>query len=207
MYTETMLSEPSQNENTTRQISNIIIRGSAPVIICYGETPPEYTGEMLTYIDTPPQYEGPLYAGPLYARPLHEKQVSIVKIKSKPIKTNPKNTENNLSNRKGKCCYSKESDDSRCCGVCYCLCPTNPTKERCECCPNTFCDFWKSGYIQTTDGPVREEDSCRECECDDCFCTLCCFPIKFPIFFPCCLGSVFNNSMNKLCGSNRNYLF
>ena len=205
MLSGSMLNESNENENTFREISNII-RGSAPVIICYGETPPEYAGEIISYIDTPPKYEGPLYAGPLYAEPPYQEQVNIVRIKSKPIKTN-KNPKNHLSIRKGKCCYSKESDDSRCCGVCYCLYPTNPTEERCECCPNTFCDFWKSGYIQTTDGPLREEDSCSECECDDCFCTLCCFPIKFPIFFPCCLGSVFNDGINKLCRSNRNYLF
>ena len=119
-----------------------------------------------------------------------------------------KNTEDALSNRKGKWCYSAESRESRCCGACYWLCHPNPHKEPCECCPNTFCDFWKSGYIQTTGGyGTYEEDRCEECECDDCFWTTVCFPCKVPLFVPCFLGSLFNEGINKVCGSNRNYLF
>ena len=130
-----------------------------PIIIFYNqETPPEYDCELI--IDKPPRYENP---------------VSIGATKNDAIK-------------KGKCCYSKESDDSRCLGACYWLCSTENVEDQCNCCPNNFCEFWKSGYIQTNDGHVKnEETSCDECECDDCFCTTVCFPLKFSIFFPCFL--------------------
>jgi hypothetical protein len=219
MYTETMLTESTQNKNNIRQITNIN-NDSMPVIIYYGETPPEYSGEILTYIDTPPKYEKVLNieeqikAEQIKAEQIKAEQIKAKPIKAKPIKqksikSKPKNTEEDdtLSKRKGKCCYSKESDDSRCCGACYWLCTSNTYKERCECCPNTFCEFWKSGYIQTRDGPVRDQDRCDVFECDDCLCTAICFPFKISLFFPCFLGSVFNNSINNLCGSNRNYLF
>jgi hypothetical protein len=148
------------------------------------DTPPAYNVEMITYIDTPPKYEEP-------------KNIEST-IKKNNIKNN--------SNRKGACCYSAESDDSRCCGACYWLCPSSADEEQNNCCPTTFCDYWKSGYIQTTDGTLIQEERCDECECDDCFWTTMCLPCKFPIFFPCFLGSVFNGCMNKICGSERNYL-
>jgi len=222
MHIETTRIQSDQNNNTIRQLSNII-RGPGPIIICYGENPPEYEGEIITYIDTPPKYEEPQSIVGVTQNVSNKDIINVVTINSTTInsttinstpkktklklKAKQKNTENSISNRKGKCCYSKESDESRCCGVCYWLCRSNPTKERCECCPNTFCDYWKSGYIQTTEGFVRDEDRCRDCECDDCFCTVICFPFKFPVFFPCFLGSLFNEGINKLCGSNRNYLF
>ena len=211
MNINSTMPESTENKNNVREITNI---NKAPthVIIYYGETPPEYEVEMLTYIDTPPKYEGSSYERAPYdavtiePKPKIEPKSKIEpKPKSKASPTpKPKNT---LSNRKGTCCYSRESDESRCCGACYWLCPPNPKKERCECCPNTFCDYWKSGYIQTTQGGTRDEDSCHECECDDCFCTTICLPFKFPVFFPCFLGSLFNNCINELCVSNRNYLF
>lgn len=160
--------------------------------------------EMLTYIDTTTNYEEPLSFESLTNNVNYKDEISSIPINSK---TKQQNTENSLSKRKGMCCYSKESDDSRCCGACYLLCPSNNVKEQFNCCLNTFCDFWKSGYIQTTDGVVREEDRCSQCECDDCFCTTVCFPLKFPLFFTCFLGSVFNECINKICGSQRNYLF
>lgn len=185
----------------TNQIPDIN-KAPMPVLIYYGETPPEYEREVLTYIDTPPNYEEPIIIVSTINKDCKKVNKKIVKKQKKT-----KITEDNLFERKGKCCYSKESDDSRCCGVCYWLCTSNTHKERCECCPNTFCDYWKSGYIQTTEGSVNKEDSCREFECDDCFCTVICFPFKFPVFFPCFLGSLFNEGVNKLCESNRNYLF
>jgi hypothetical protein len=104
-------------------------------------------------------------------------------------------------------CYSPESDDSRCCGACYYGCPKKSINDRCECCPNSFCDYWQSGYVQTIDGPLRKEEQCDECECDDCFCTTLCLPFKFPMFFPCFLGALCNGAINKMAGSYRNYLF
>ena len=202
------LSESTQNKNNNNAIQQMssIIRGTAPVIIYYGDSPPEYEGEMLTYIDTPPKYEEPLSIGSVRNN-VSNKEKIIVGILSSKQKQKQQNTEDSLSKRKGMCCYSKESDDSRCCGACYLICPSKSVEEQCNCCPNNFCEFWKSCYIQTTEGSVREKDKCRECECDDCFWTTVCFPCKFSLFFPCFLGSVFNECINKLCGSQRNYLF
>jgi hypothetical protein len=124
--------------------------------------------------------------------------------------TNDQLTDNILITRKNTflCCYSKESIDSRCCGTCYHLCPSKTVDDQCNLCTNTFCDYWTSGYIQSNDGyGKRNEDSCDDLKCDDCFCTTVCFPIKFPIFLPCFIGSLFNECVNALCGSNRNYLF
>lgn len=195
---ESMDNENTLNKNAIRQITGIN-KFPIPIITCYGDTPTEYECEMLTYIDTPPKYENPLSIG----------GVTNNLINKEPIKSNPKKTEDSISYRKGKCCYSTESIESRCCGACYWLCHPNPHKKPCECCPNTFCDYWKSGYIQTTEGSLKEEDSSRECECDDCFCTAVCFPFKFAVFFPCFIGSLFNEGVNNLCRSrsNRNYLF
>ena len=179
---DSMHNENIQNKNTIRKISNINV-----------DTPPDYNVEMITYNDTPPKYEEP------------KNIESTIKKNNIKNNSNPNRSEYIPSNRKGACCYSAESHDSRCCGACYWLCPST-VEEQCNCCPNTFCDYWKSGYIQTTDGILREEERCDECECDDCFWTTVCLPCKFPIFFPCLLGSVFNGCMNKLCGSERNYL-
>ena len=199
MHINTTLAESivNNNNNRIRQIPN-----NTQKIICYVDSPPEYEDKILSFIDTPPKYEE---GASISAASLSAASISAASIKTK-TKT-PKKTENNLSKRKGKCCYSKESHDSRCCGACYLLCPSNTSEEQCEFCHNNFCDYWKSGYIQTTDGINHPEDRCPELECDDCCCTTCCFPLKFPIFFPCCLGSVCNEILNKLCGSNTNYLF
>jgi len=86
------------------------------------------------------------------------------------------------------CCYSSQSTDSRCCGACYHCCPKPEIDDRCEACPNNFCTYWQSGYIQTTQGIKREEERCEEFYCDDCCCTTACFPLKFSVFFPCCFG-------------------
>lgn len=183
----------NQARTHTNQTNNI---EPIPIIIFYNqETPPEYDCELITYIDKPPKYENPVSIG----------ATKNGAIKNDATKNGP--TKNGPTN-KGKCCYSKESDDSRCLGACYWLCSTENVEDQCNCCPNNFCEFWKSGYIQTNDGHVKnEENSCDECECDDCFCTTVCFPLKFSIFFPCFLGSLFNEGMNKICSSNRNYLF
>ena len=163
--------------------------------------------EKLTYIDTTPKNDEPLSFVSLTNNINYKDEISSIPINSKTKQQNTKNTENSLSKRKGMCCYSKESDDSRCCGACYWICPSKTVEEQCNFCPKNFCEFWKSGYIQTREGGVKEENVCRECECDDCFYTTICFPCKFPLFFPCFIGSVFNEGINKLCGNKRNYLF
>ena len=103
-------------------------------------------------------------------------------------------------------CYAAESDDSRCCGACYYCCPSKHIQAQCNVCPNTFCDYWQSGYIQTTSGPKRESQDCPDLECEDCCCTCVCCPFKFPFFFPCLLGALCNGSLNTLAGTHRNYL-
>jgi hypothetical protein len=173
------------NQQQNQLPSNTI--ETIPIIVFYHETPPEYDCELITYIDKPPNYQKPV--------------IIATKIDNK------KCDNKKCDKGKGKCCYSKESDDSRCCGACYWICPTGIIENQCNFCPNDFCEFWKSGYIQTSEGSVRNNDSCDECECDDCFCTTVCFPLKITIFFPCFLGSLFNQCMNKVCASNRNYLF
>ena len=34
-----------------------------------------------------------------------------------------------------------------------------------------------------------------------------CFPVKFPLFFPCFLGSICNSCINEIRHTNINYLF
>ena len=100
-------------------------------------------------------------------------------------------------------CYKKESFDSRCCGLCYCIKRSKMNKVneadldlynlvKCYVCPNTLFDYTYSGYFNTD---------------DDCLCTACTCPVKFPLFFVCFLGSIINNCVNYSCSTNRNYLF
>ena len=92
-------------------------------------------------------------------------------------------------------CYNKDSTDSRCFGLCYCFCPIKIDKDvdkiPCEFCPKTMKEYIDSGYFNTE---------------NDGLCTILCLPLKIPLFFPCILGSVFNNCINCLCNTNRNYL-
>ena len=96
------------------------------------------------------------------------------------------------------CCYSKDSIDSRCCGVCYCCCPSKTIQEQCNFCPIDFNDYWSSGYVQTHDGYGNTSDCC-------CFCVW--LPVKLVLFSPCFLGSIFNNCINWSRGTRLNYLF
>jgi hypothetical protein len=94
-------------------------------------------------------------------------------------------------------CYSKNSIDMRACGLCYTFC-YNPNKiEQCYMCPNTFNEYYTSGYFVTKySGSV-----------DDCCCTVTFLPCKIPLFFPCLLGSLCNNIINYYRNTNTNYLF
>lgn len=99
-------------------------------------------------------------------------------------------------------CYNRNSYDSRCCGLCYCIKrhKINQIKTQEELnainqwhlCPISVCDFTESIYFNTY---------------DDCLCTAFCCPIKFPLFFVCFLGSIVNHCVNCSCLTNRNYLF
>lgn len=105
-------------------------------------------------------------------------------------------------------CYSRLSDDSRCCGVCYYTCPSKSKVEQCNVCDNNVYDFCSSGYIQTTSGTGnKEKDGCDEIGWNDCCCTMICLPIKFPLFLPCCIGSMINDCINNLAFTYKNYLF
>ncbi len=115
--------------------------------------------------------------------------------------------ENSDQNKKLKhtCgCYSVDSYDSRCCGACYHWCPSESRAEtgtEKDVCPDTISDFFDSGYFITHCHSWQNDD--------DCFCTVLCLPIKFPLFLPCLFGSIFNNCINKLRSTptNKNYLF
>jgi hypothetical protein len=103
-------------------------------------------------------------------------------------------------------CYKKQSIDSRCCGLCYYLCPLTPEDREynnkhyniCNVCPAGLDDYINSCYCKTTDSPNSP---------DDCLCTTFCCPVKFPLFITCFLGSIFNSYVNCLCNTNKNYIF
>jgi hypothetical protein len=117
-------------------------------------------------------------------------------------------------------CYNADSTDARCCGLCYCCCRAKNIekeidKERCDCCPNDFNEYWYSGYVQTTAGYGNSDEDINGVYC------WFCFPVKFSLFFSCCLGSLVNQTLNTCCATSccarvvggcavpikRNYLF
>ena len=99
-------------------------------------------------------------------------------------------------------CYRKDSNDTRCGGLCYRLCPSEKTNNmRCEVCTNGFWEHCRSGYIYTDDAGCNNDDNSAGCYC------IICFPIKLGIFSPCLLGSIFNSCINTICKTNTNYLF
>ena len=122
-------------------------------------------------------------------------------------KPEPKPNMNNIEEKaSGQCncgCYADDSMDTRCCGLCYCgLCnccflarKNPPSKEECDFCMRDLWEHSKSGYIQTITGYGRGEES-------DCCCTCLCLPLKFPLFFPCFLGALFNHFMNACCATS-----
>jgi len=101
-------------------------------------------------------------------------------------------------------CYNKSSTDSRCCGACYCCCPVKDNEDPFMLCPNGFSEYWDSCYVQTVSGyggkqkAIEEKNGCFTCVC---------FPIKFTLFFPCFLGSLFNECINCMRYTDTNYLF
>ena len=106
---------------------------------------------------------------------------------------------NSNSNSSSCCaCYGPNSSDARCCGLCYFCCPTPPNKEQCFCCLNNFTEYWDSGYVQTVSGYGDEENNG--------VCCVFCFPLKFALFFTCCLGSIGNGWINCMRNTNLNYL-
>lgn len=104
---------------------------------------------------------------------------------------------NQRSHRKICDCYSQESVDSRCCGLCYHLCSA-PVDDQCQICPVDLDEYINSGYCKTTDLPNSP---------DDCVCTTICCPLKISLFMPCLLGSILNGYLNCFCSTNKNYLF
>ena len=113
-------------------------------------------------------------------------------------KTNNDKT-NNVIKKKGinLYCYNKNTNDARCCGICYCIYSNQVHEKQCNICPNNFYDYWNSGYIQTNDGPGSKSDG---------ICCWLCFPIKFGYFFSCCLGSICNGCINSIRDTDVNYL-
>ena len=125
----------------------------------------------------------------------YEFNTQILNAKVKP------NTNEKEKEKKFTCCpcYNNTSLDARCCGACYYCCPLKNKEDQCEFCPNTFTTYWKSGYIQTNAGYGKEEEN-------GCCCWIC-FPVKFPLFFTCFLGSICNSCINEIRHTNLNYLF
>ena len=106
-------------------------------------------------------------------------------------------------------CYSKKSNDSRCCGICYCTIPIVVGKEQpYNVCYNNVYDFCSLSCIQTKSGTGSiQEGGCEELGWDDCCSTMCCLPLKLPILLPWFIGSMFNECINKMASTNKNYLF
>uniref|UniRef100_A0A6C0HFM1 Uncharacterized protein n=1 Tax=viral metagenome TaxID=1070528 RepID=A0A6C0HFM1_9ZZZZ len=131
-------------------------------------------------------------------------------------------------------CYSKKSKDSRCCGICYCTIPlvvgsaiplvvgsaiplvvgsaiplvVVGKDQQCNVCYNNVYDFCSLSCIQTKSGTGSiQEGGCEELGWDDCCSTMCCLPLKLPILLPWFIGSMFNECINKMASTNKNYLF
>ena len=130
---------------------------------------------------------------------------------AEPMTVTPSNNSFPLNAEPSKCynfysnfcaCYRKDSNDTRCLGVCYRVCPSEKTNNmRCEICTNGFWHHCRSGYIYTDDAGCNNDDDSAGCYC------IICFPFKLSIFSPCLLGSIFNSCLNTLCNTNTNYLF
>ena len=93
-------------------------------------------------------------------------------------------------------CYSKNSHDMRACGLCYTFCYKPDEIEQCYFCPRYFKEYYESGYFITKQLGSEPE----------CCCTVAFLPFKLPLFFPCLLGSLFNNMINYCRDTESNYL-
>ena len=111
-------------------------------------------------------------------------------------KSNNKEENSNSPEHKLCCCYSKKSHDMRACGLCYTFCYNPNEIAHCYFCPKTFKEYYESGYFITNQSGSEPE----------CCCTVTFLPIKLPLFFPCLLGSIFNNMINYCCSTKANYL-
>jgi len=144
--------------------------------------------------------------------------ISPYELYAEPITITPSNNSFDLNTESSKCtntwfykwcsnfcaCYRKDSNDTRCGGICYRLCPSEKTNNmRCEICTNGFWDHCRSSYIYTDDAGCNNED---EDDSAGLYCIIC-FPFKLGIFSPCLLGSLFNSCVNTICKTNTNYLF
>ena len=153
-----------------------------------------------------------IYTSPyeIYAKRTYAERTYAERTYAEPITVTPSNNSFPLNAEPSKCynfcsnfcaCYRKDSNDTRCLGICYRLCPSEKTNNmRCEICTNGFWDHCRSGYIYTDDAGCNDDDSAG------CYCIMC-FPFKLGIFSPCLLGSIFNSCLNTLCNTNTNYLF
>lgn len=103
-------------------------------------------------------------------------------------------------------CYKKTSDDARCCGACACWCPSESRSEQCSICPNDIKEYCNSGYVITESGQYNNGRH-ESFEDGDCCCTLFCLPVKFSLFFSCCLGALFNTCINCTRDTDLNYLW
>ena len=104
-----------------------------------------------------------------------------------------------ISKNKKLCgCYNRRSNDMRCCGLCYNMCPYSTVESRYYCCHVGIKSYCDSSLVITIDDMNNDNDFC---------CTILCLPIKIPMFFPCCICSFVNSIINCSRGTSSNYLF
>ena len=98
-------------------------------------------------------------------------------------------------------CYSKDSDDSRCCGLCYFCCPgDSDDNTSCQLFEKTlWCYDNKKSYNIMGRKIINSEN--EWCAC------IVCAPFSIGCFIPCVLGGGFNHCINNLRDTNSNYLF
>ena len=132
-------------------------------------------------------------------------------------KTNNNNTNTNSDSntKKYKCCecYYRDTLDSRCCGICFYCGDFIYCKKDNKCCNNcispdlteSWCfknpyDYFNSGCFLTSGGYGNEPDCCCTVFAGVVLC-------KFALTSPWLLCSIFNGSINCVCGTDKNYLF
>lgn len=103
--------------------------------------------------------------------------------------------EDDVSN-KTCACYSKDSIDSRCCGLCYSCKGEKEYYNNCEFFPKNLCENYN-----IADKSEKMNERHKLCWC------LMCLPFSIGCLLPCVLGASFNTCINHIRGTDLNYLF
>ena len=135
--------------------------------------------------------------------------------KEKKLGNTNNNTNADSNTIKYKCCecYYRDTLDSRCCGICFYCGDSIYCKKENKCCNNcispdlseSWCfknpyDYFNSGCFLTSGGYGNEPDCCCTVFAGVVLC-------KFAFTSPWLLCSIFNGSINCVCGTDKNYLF